>query len=354
MWRSLTTLSALAAILGGLDADAATLTRRTAQGGADIVLRGDIAPEDADSLAAMLRAIAEDGQPFRALRLNSPGGSLVGGIALAKFIRSHGEILTEVESGATCASACFLAFAAGAPKVAAPNSLIGVHGVADLRGEVSDETRAATRVMGRVSNELGVPVEITDKMIATPPNGISWLTSDELRRMGATIADSGAATGSGADEPDGEDPTAQALRRESLSAEALEAAEGGDYAKAVRLWRLLGEEGQGVAQFNLGSMYYSGQGVGQDYREAARWWRSAAERGVAAAQFNLGVAYGLGRGVARDLKSAYMWLSVAAINYATAHEQELASRARDLVSQRMTKGEIAEAQRLTGGWARSR
>jgi hypothetical protein len=49
-----------------------------------------------------------------------------------------------------------------------------------------------------------------------------------------------------------------------------------------------------------------------------------------------------------------MWLSVAAINYATAHEQELASRAPDLVSQRMTEGEIAEAQRLTGGWARSR
>lgn len=187
MWRALTALALIAAIFGSLDAEAATLTRRTAQGGADIVLRGDVAPEDADSLAAMLRAIAEDGQSFRVLRLDSPGGSLIGGIALAKFIRSHGEISTEVDSGATCASACFLAFAAGNPKVATRNSLIGVHGVADFRGEVTDETKAATRIMGRVSNELGVPVEITDKMIATPPDSVSWLTPDELQRMGATI-----------------------------------------------------------------------------------------------------------------------------------------------------------------------
>jgi hypothetical protein len=55
-----------------------------------------------------------------------------------------------------------------------------------------------------------------------------------------------------------------------------------------------------------------------------------------------------------DLEKAYMWLSIAAINYATAHDQQLASRARDLVSQRMTEGQISEARKLTGGWARSR
>jgi hypothetical protein len=353
MSHASTAFALIAAMFGGLDAEAATLTRRTAQGGADIVLRGDVAPEDADSLAMMLRAIAEDGQSFRVLRLDSPGGSLIGGIALAKFIRSHGEISTEVDSGATCASACFLAFAAGNPKVAARNSLIGVHGVADFRGAVTDETKAATRIMGRVSSELGVPVEITDKMLATPPDSVAWLSPDELRRMGATIV-SGARPEPGAESSGGEDATAQEFRRQALSTEALEAAEGGDYIKAVRLWRLLGEEGQGAAQFNLGSMYYSGQGVGQDYGEAARWWRCAAERGVDAAQFNLGVAYALGQGVPRDLEKAYMWLSVAAINYATAHEQELAARARDLVSQRMTEGEIVKARKLTGGWARSR
>jgi hypothetical protein len=353
MVRSLTAFALVASTVVGLDADAATLTRRTAEGGADIVLKGDIAPDDADSLAAMLRAIGEDGQPLRALRLDSPGGSLVGAIALAKFIRSHGEISTEVDPGATCASACFLAFAAGNPKIAARNSLIGVHGVADGRGEITDETLTATRVMGRISAELGVPAKITDKMAATPPNEIAWLTTDDLRQMGATVV-GGAEFERDVGEPKAEDPNARAFRQRALSSEALEAAENGDYAKAVRLWRLLGEQGQGAAQFNLGEMYYSGQGVAQDYCQAAQWWRSAAERGVSAAQFNLGVAYALGRGVPRDLKSAYMWLSVAAINYATANEQELAARARDIVSQRMTDVEIAEAKRLTGGWARSR
>ena len=353
MSYSVIALAAIAAVIASADAHAATLARRTVPGGAEIALKGDIAPEDADSLAALLQAIAEDGQTLRALHLDSPGGSLVGGIALAKFIRSHGEISTEVDSGGACASACFLAFAAGNPKVAARGSLIGVHGVADGRGDVTDETKDATRIMAQIGNELGVPVEITNKMIETSPGSISWLTPDELRQMGAIIV-SGAAREPGADGSVRADDTAQAFRRHELTTEALQAAERGEYAEAVRLWRLLGEEGQGAAQFNLGSMYYSGQGVAQDYHEAARWWRSAAERGIGAAQFNLGVAYALGRGVPRDKEKAYMWLSVAAMNYATAHEQELASRARDLVSRRMTEGEIAEAQRLTGGWARSR
>lgn len=37
------------------------------------------------------------------------------------------------------------------------------------------------------------------------------------------------------------------------------------------------------AQFNLGLMYYKGQGVPQDYEEALRWFKEAAEQGDAQA-----------------------------------------------------------------------
>src|SRR5271166_6501006 len=42
----------------------------------------------------------------------------------------------------------------------------------------------------------------------------------------------------------------------------------GDYETAVRLWRLSGDDGNVDAQFNLGLLYSSGQGVPQDYPQA--------------------------------------------------------------------------------------
>ena len=57
------------------------------------------------------------------------------------------------------------------------------------------------------------------------------------------------------------------------------------------------EQGNAVAQANLGWMYIFGNGVEQNYEEAAHWNRLAAEQGNARAQVNLGLMYDLGDGV---------------------------------------------------------
>ena len=44
-------------------------------------------------------------------------------------------------------------------------------------------------------------------------------------------------------------------------------------------------------------MYRQGHGVPQDYAQAAVWYRKAAEQGDAGAQFNLGTMCYSGRGV---------------------------------------------------------
>jgi len=49
----------------------------------------------------------------------------------------------------------------------------------------------------------------------------------------------------------------------------------GDYATAMRLWRPLAEQGDALAQSNLGQMYSKGQGVPQDYAAADRQARTA-------------------------------------------------------------------------------
>ena len=48
------------------------------------------------------------------------------------------------------------------------------------------------------------------------------------------------------------------------------------------------EQGDVIAQYNLGVMYATGQGVSQDYQEAVGWYRKAAEQGYAGAQYNSG------------------------------------------------------------------
>jgi len=65
--------------------------------------------------------------------------------------------------------------------------------------------------------------------------------------------------------------------------DANKALQRGDYKTAYRLFKPLAEQGLPLAQYNLGVMYYNGQGVPKDYAEAAKWYRKAAEQGLAEA-----------------------------------------------------------------------
>ena len=76
--------------------------------------------------------------------------------------------------------------------------------------------------------------------------------------------------------------------------------------------RQAAEQGDATAQFNLGNMYATGEGVPQDDPEAARWFRLAAEQGLASAQFNLGVMCANGEGVPKDNAEAVRWYRLAA------------------------------------------
>ena len=62
----------------------------------------------------------------------------------------------------------------------------------------------------------------------------------------------------------------------------------GDYASALKEWRPLAQRGSTLAQYNLGRMYFNGQGVDQDYTEAHKWFSLAAVQDYAPAQNSLG------------------------------------------------------------------
>jgi TPR repeat protein len=76
----------------------------------------------------------------------------------------------------------------------------------------------------------------------------------------------------------------------------VEAWEAGDYARAVREWRPLAQNGDADAQFNLGQAYKLGRGVAQDMAQAIVWFERAAQQGHIQAEDNLGlVLYESGR-----------------------------------------------------------
>ena len=118
-----------------------------------------------------------------------------------------------------------------------------------------------------------------------------------------------------------------------------------DDAEAVRWYRLAAEQGYAGAQYNLGFMYATGQAVPEDDAEAARWYRLAAEQGLAVAQSYLGSMYANGEGVPEDLVYARMWFTLSA-----AQDNETAQGNKEIVEQRMTPEQIAEAQRLSAEW----
>jgi hypothetical protein len=80
----------------------------------------------------------------------------------------------------------------------------------------------------------------------------------------------------------------------------------------IELLRQAAELGYVAAQFQLGTAYYTGQGVPQDFQEAVKWYRKVAEQGFAVAQHNLGVAYSKGEGVPQNHEKAFGWYRKAA------------------------------------------
>jgi len=116
-----------------------------------------------------------------------------------------------------------------------------------------------------------------------------------------------------------------------------------DYQQAVSLYTKSAKQGNADAQCYLGWMYYLGEGVTQDYKQAFDWFTKSAEQGDADAQLLLGLMHDWGRGITQNHKQAYIWFSLAAAGgYQTAIE------VRDIAAEQLTPQQLSEAQELAG------
>ena len=161
----------------------------------------------------------------------------------------------------------------------------------------------------------------------------------------------------------------------------LEVIQPADFATSLGKWRQMAEQGQAVAQYNLGIIYEYGRDVRQNDVEAVRWYRKSSEQGVSVAQYKLGIMYdngwgvppsdteavkwysdaaeqghplaqhdlafmyAAGTGVVQDYVRAYMWLSVA-----VASGNSLMVKHLNNVSGKLTFAQIEQAQKMAREW----
>ena len=85
-----------------------------------------------------------------------------------------------------------------------------------------------------------------------------------------------------------------------------------DHLQAVYWWTQSAEQGHVEAMQSLAYSYRNGEGVSRDYAQAFNWFRKAAYRGLAYSQNMLGLMYSNGEGVVKDYAKALFWYTLAA------------------------------------------
>ncbi len=118
-----------------------------------------------------------------------------------------------------------------------------------------------------------------------------------------------------------------------------------DLKEGLKWTRLATEQGHAGGQYNLGWMYDNGQGVPQDYKEAVRLYRLSAEQGEERSQYYLGKMYANGQGVPQDYVSAHMWWNICASS-----GERVCVENRDTVENGMTPQQIEKAKEMARNW----
>ena len=98
----------------------------------------------------------------------------------------------------------------------------------------------------------------------------------------------------------------------------------GKYQEAAGWYKQAADMGIGTAAYNLGTLYYNGQGFPQDYDKARHWFELGAARNDPYAEFQLGIMAGDGKGMAQDLNTEMRWYLKAAQQGLPAAEYNIA------------------------------
>ena len=140
--------------------------------------------------------------------------------------------------------------------------------------------------------------------------------------------------------------SAQAASQDFIK--GFKALQSGDYAAAFKVWLPLAKQGDVDAQYNLGLMYYEGDGVDQDDVQAFKYWRLAAIQEHQQAQYWLGIMYDFGLGIDQNNINAYLWYTSSLLNsyQNDPNFKSHVKKQRDEIAAKMTATDISKAQTM--------
>lgn len=147
-----------------------------------ITMHGPIKNGDYEKFRTYLTLLPKSA-PIVAFGLDSPGGSVLEAVEMARLIKSS-HLTTVVAGGGECNSACFFLFAAGDSSIASDKAFIGIHSAYEsVTGESSFAKSVTIDIVRFLSEELSVPDAIIGKLVRTGADTVTRLTESDLRDM---------------------------------------------------------------------------------------------------------------------------------------------------------------------------
>lgn len=146
-----------------------------------ITLEGEIITGDELTMRYLLLQ-AGDG----IVMLDSPGGDLYTGLEIARAIQLMG-FDTLVANGASCESACGLAWLSGTNRYMAAEGAVGFHAAYIDYDDGAVETGSGNAVIGAYLYALGMSFQTIERLTSSPPDGMYYLTCDKASELGIEV-----------------------------------------------------------------------------------------------------------------------------------------------------------------------
>ncbi len=147
-----------------------------------VTVRGTLETDDgkrfSDAVAGLTKAL---------VMFSSNGGDLDSGLAIGRAIR-QGKFSTAVPAGVQCASACALAWLGGTTRYMANSARIGFHAAYVEERGGPRESGVGNALVGAYLNGLGLPEAAVIFMTSAAPEEIKWLTMEDARKLGVSVA----------------------------------------------------------------------------------------------------------------------------------------------------------------------
>jgi len=128
----------------------------------------------------------EDAKKPIYIEINSPGGSIIDGLAIIDTINHIKPQVTTIISGIAASMGAIIAIA-GNKRMAYPNAQIMLHSATGMVGDylnyVKDRTNWLVKIENKVKKLLQEKTKLTEKELFKMNNGELWLSSSEALRF---------------------------------------------------------------------------------------------------------------------------------------------------------------------------